>query len=132
MKKTSKGVGARCRPKENTCLKTYFRNCFRARLPEQDDIWEISRFAVKKSNTEVAKGNFADATLDLVKSFYDFAQEHRVKSYVTVTTIACERLMRQLGLSIRRMGKAKSMQVGVERSVALRVDVDENLYAANL
>ena len=95
--------------------------------PEEDDIWEISRFAVRKGSSKAERGYMGAVTLDLVKSFYDFAQENGIKSYVTVTTVACERLLRQLGVNLRRMGEGKSMQIGIERSVALKIEVDENL-----
>ncbi|AQS35431.1 N-acyl-L-homoserine lactone synthetase [Shewanella psychrophila] len=95
--------------------------------PVQDDIWEISRFAVKKGSAETQKGYFGDVTIDLVKSFYDFAKQNGIKSYVTVTTVACERLLRQLGVNLRRMGDGKVKQIGVERTVALWIQVDEDL-----
>lgn len=95
--------------------------------PICDDVWEISRFAVRKGQSEKEKGNFGNVTLDLVKSFHDFALRNNVKSYVTVTTVACERLLRQLGVNLRRMGEGKSLQIGVERSVALWIEVDDKL-----
>lgn len=95
--------------------------------PEEAGVWEISRFAVRKGQGERTKGHFTDVTLDLVASFYSFAMDNKVKSYVTVTTVGCERLLRQLGVNVRRMGKGKAIRVGVEKSVALRIEVDENL-----
>jgi N-acyl-L-homoserine lactone synthetase len=96
--------------------------------PEQDDIWEISRFAVDKKNRQENKGYYSEITIDLVRSFYDFAKEHGIKGYVTVTTTACERILRQLGVNMRRMGDGKAVKIGVERSVALWIEVDENLF----
>lgn len=94
--------------------------------PQEENIWEISRFAVKKGcNKE--KGNFSDVSLEMVRSFYDFAQQHNIDSYVTVTTVACERLLRQLGVTLRRMGEGKVIEIGIERSVALRIEVDQSL-----
>ncbi|WP_188152449.1 acyl-homoserine-lactone synthase [Teredinibacter waterburyi] len=95
--------------------------------PEREGIWEISRFAVKKGSADKARGNFGNVTLDLVRSFYDFAKENNVKSYVTVTSLACERLLRQLGVNVRRMGEGKMKQIGVERTVALWIEVNDNL-----
>jgi acyl homoserine lactone synthase len=97
------------------------------KAPEQDDIWEISRFAVDKTRRTEEKGFYSQVTVDLIRSFYTFAQEHGIKGYVTVTTVACERILRQLGVNMRRMGEGKSLQIGVERSVALWIEVDENL-----
>ncbi len=56
-----------------------------------------------------------------------FAKENDITDYVLVTTVACERILRQLGVTMRRMGDKKSMQIGVERSVSLWVEVDEKL-----
>lgn len=95
--------------------------------PVLDDVWEISRFAVKKGSADTARGYMGNITLDLVRSFHDFAIEHNIRSYVTVTTVACERMLRQLGVTLRRMGDGESMQIGKERSVALWISVDDNL-----
>ncbi len=123
-----KGCWRALQTSEDYMLKSVFPELLQGEpAPEDDDVWEISRFAVRKGDSEKEKGNFSDVTLDLVKSFYDLATEHNIKSYVTVTTVACERLLRQLGVTLRRMGEGKSMQIGVERSVALWIDVNENL-----
>jgi len=95
--------------------------------PQQDDIWEISRFAVDKNKRGQDKGFYSEVTIDLVRSFYDFAVARGIKGYVTVTTTACERILRQLGVTMRRMGDGKAVQIGVERSVALWIEVDQNL-----
>lgn len=95
--------------------------------PQQDDVWEISRFAVKKSSSSAVRGYTSAITLEMVKSFYDFAKQNNAKYYVAVTTVACERMLRQLGVNCWRMGDGKSLQVGIERSVALWIKVDEKL-----
>ncbi|MFT7008193.1 MAG: N-acyl-L-homoserine lactone synthetase [Colwellia sp.] len=95
--------------------------------PDQSDIWEISRFTVDKEFGANTNKLVSDSTARLVKSFYDFAKHKGIKSYVLVTTVACERILRCLGVKTRRMGDGKSMQVGIERSVALWLYVDESL-----
>jgi N-acyl-L-homoserine lactone synthetase len=95
--------------------------------PELDDVWEISRFAVRKGSSESSRGYMSTTTIDLVKSFHEFAVQKGIKSYVTVTTVACERMLRQLGVNLRRMGEGKALQVGKERSVALWINVDSRL-----
>lgn len=95
--------------------------------PQQDDVWEISRFAVKKGSSSAAKGYMSAVTIEMVKSFYEFAQQNNAKYYVAVTTVACERMLRQLGVNCWRMGEGKSLQIGIERSVALWIKVDEKL-----
>lgn len=95
--------------------------------PQLTDIWEISRFAVRKGSSGKAHGCMSAVTIDLVRSFHEFAREKGIRGYVTVTTVACERLLRQLGVSLRRLGEGKSLQVGKERSVALWINVDDRL-----
>ncbi|PML77791.1 acyl-homoserine-lactone synthase [Enterovibrio norvegicus] len=95
--------------------------------PMEEGIWEISRFTTSKESYENTNGWFGNNALTLIRSFYDFAQENRIRAYVLVTTVGCERMLRSLGLNMRRMGDGKSLKVGKERSVALRLEVDENL-----
>ncbi|MBA6257667.1 MULTISPECIES: acyl-homoserine-lactone synthase [unclassified Colwellia] len=96
-------------------------------IPHEENVWEISRFTVDKAFTNNDKSMVSNSTAQLVKSFYDFAQKKGIKSYVLVTTVACERILRCLGVETRRMGDGKSMQIGIERSVALWVNVNESL-----
>lgn len=109
-------------------LRSVFSDMFQGE-PITDDpgIWEISRFAVRKGSAQTEKGYMSEITMDMVRSFYDFAIAHDIYSYVTVTTVACERLLRQLGVDMRRLGSGKVMQLGQEKSVALRIDVNEKL-----
>lgn len=95
--------------------------------PSDKNVWEISRFAVRKGNSSEKRGYMSGVTLQMVKSFWEFAKRNAIDSYVTVTSVACERLLRQLGVNIRRMGEGKVMQIGEERSVALWINVDERL-----
>jgi len=95
--------------------------------PIEKGVWEISRFTTSKEDYENATGWFGYNTLRLIRSFYDFAQENQIQTYVLVTTLGCERMLRSLGLNISRMGDGKSLKVGKERSVALRLEVDASL-----
>ncbi|USD36529.1 MULTISPECIES: acyl-homoserine-lactone synthase [Ferrimonas] len=95
--------------------------------PQQEKVWEISRFTVRKGDGEKGRGLVNHSTAALVKSFYDFAIDNDIKHYVLVTTVACERILRLLGVKTRRMGAGKSLQIGIERSVALWVEVDDSL-----
>ena len=100
-------------------------------LPEEENVWEISRFAVRKGSSKSVQGYMSSVTIDLVRSFGEFAERNGIKNYVAVTTVACERLLRQLGVSIRRLGEGNSLQIGKERSVALWIKVDDNLRVCN-
>lgn len=96
-------------------------------LPEAEDVWEISRFAVRKNNAVAVKGYSGEVTTEIIRSLYQFAKAHGVNHYVAVTTVGFERILRKLGLTIRRLGEGKAMQIGVERSVAIWVEVNEKM-----
>ncbi|MGD8112541.1 acyl-homoserine-lactone synthase [Vibrio sp. TRT 17S01] len=96
-------------------------------LPQGKEIWEISRFNVKKGSGNHSNKVISHICSSLVKSFYDFAIENGISSYVLVTTVACERILRLLGVETRRLGDGEAMMVGIERSVALWIDVGEHL-----
>ena len=93
-------------------------------LPKTKDVWEISRFTVPKTEENNDNGYIADITLDLFKSFIDFAREKSIKRYITVTSVACERILKRGGMSVERVGEGKAMQIGVERTIALWVDIE--------
>lgn len=99
-------------------------------VPEGDDIWEISRFAVRKDSGKAVKGYSGGVTVDMIRSLHHFAQAHNIKQYVAVTTVGFERILKKLGLTIRRLGAGASMQIGVERSVAIWVEVNDNMNIA--
>lgn len=95
--------------------------------PKADNVWEISRFAVRKGSATEIQGYWNTVTIDLIASFYKFAQEQGIDHYVTVTTVACERILRQLNVKLRRMGEGREMKIGKERSVALWIEVNNEL-----
>ena len=129
--KTEEGVSGSWRAlptKGDYMLRSVFPELLQGEcIPEEEDVWEISRFAVRKGSSKTEKANMSGVTIDLVRSFHQFAVEKGIKSYVTVTTVACERLLRQLGVNVTRMGEGKAMQIGKERTVALWVEVNDNL-----
>lgn len=98
--------------------------------PKADNVWEISRFAVRKGSATEIQGYWNTVTIDLIASFYKFAQEQGIDHYVTVTTVACERILRQLNVKLRRMGEGREMKIGKERSVALWIEVNNELNIA--
>lgn len=97
------------------------------RAPQVKDVWEISRFAVRKGSSKSTCGYMSAITIEMVRSFHEFARQKGIRAYVTVTTVGCERLLRQLGVECRRLGFARAMQIGKERSVALWINVNDRL-----
>jgi len=92
------------------------------------EIWEISRFAV----TQKARAGTAFTTipLALIRETTRFALANGIKEYVFVTTVGFERLLVRMGGHIERFGPPQ--QIGIEKSVALRVFMDEQTINAAL
>lgn len=100
-------------------------------IPKQDDIWEWSRFAVLPVDDHgVAQGNLNEVTIGIFRSAYEFAVQHEIKQYVAVTSVAAERLLKQLKLPIRRFGDGKATRLGKVLSVAVWVDINDQYYQA--
>jgi acyl homoserine lactone synthase len=97
--------------------------------PADERIWELSRFAVDTSNAAHASG-FGLSTVPIVmmRDAVIYARSQGVEVFVTVTTVAIERLLRQIGLKPRRLGAV--MTIGVERTVALAFDTDSSTELA--
>lgn len=57
-----------------------------------------------------------------------FKDRMGITNYVAVTTIAIERLLRKTGIAITRYGPP--IQIGVERAVALNIDIGEQTHQA--
>ncbi len=60
----------------------------------------------------------------MMESAVEFALEHRVTQFVTVTTVAIERLLKTLGVPTQRFGVP--VQVGIEKTVAFTIEVNHN------
>lgn len=99
--------------------------------PRAPDVWELSRFAVRASDPNArVQASFSALTFQLMQAVCDFAQERSVCEYVTVTSVAMERLMRQAGLPLERMGDGKAKRMGRVLTVACRIPVNQELFDA--
>jgi acyl homoserine lactone synthase len=93
-------------------------------------IWELSRFAVDAAGEPVVDPGALQAplnsvTMEMIRRLYDFARERNVECFVTVTSVALERLLKRTGLPIRRLGDGRAQKVGRVLTVACRVDVNQ-------
>lgn len=89
-------------------------------------VWELSRFAI-----EMPHGNrfgFSQGTTQAIHAIVNFAVECGVEQFVTVTTVGVEKMLMRLGLDIGRLGPA--LQIGVERAVALRIELNDRTMSA--
>lgn len=87
--------------------------------PEHARIWELSRFAIETEGN--ARFGFSEITMESIGEIISHGYHAGIDQYVTVTTTAIERLLRRAGVVTRRFGAP--LQIGVERAVALYVDV---------
>jgi len=90
--------------------------------PCSGNVWEMSRFAVATSRADTANGAFGPISKALMRESAAFAAEHGIERYVTVTTPVMERMLRQQGLHIHRMGP--SIRIGIAAAVAVVIEVD--------
>ena len=87
--------------------------------PADSHIWELSRFAIETDGDGCF--GFSAITLESIGEIISHGYHAGIDQYVTVTTVAIERLLRRAGVITRRFGAP--LQIGVEKAVALYVDV---------
>ena len=111
-------------------LRTVFQQMLRGEpLPENNTIWEISRFVVEKppsGNTDNQKGLISVLTKLMVKAVLKFAQEREIESFVAVVSKPVERLLRSSGLTAHRFGDGKMTKLGSVDCVAIWLHLSEN------
>ncbi len=99
--------------------------------PERADVWEISRLAVAPTTkTDRCQIHIHRATLDMFEDAFWHARDHGVEHYVVATSVALERMLRRMGMPIRRFGDGKATRIGQTLSVACWIDLDEQCRAA--
>ncbi len=95
-------------------------------MPCDSHVWELSRFAVAShEDVRAQQAPLNGVTLDMIRKVYDFALDHDIHEYVTVTSVALERLLKRTGLPIRRFGGGKAQKVGKVLTVACHVDIND-------
>jgi acyl homoserine lactone synthase len=85
--------------------------------PANPDIWELSRFAVLTEGHGAF--GFGAETRAMFREAHKFAIEHGVSRYVTVTTIAIERLLRHAKVQCVRLGEPKRIGDGMAIALSL-------------
>lgn len=89
------------------------------KAPENARIWELSRFAIETDGNP--RFGFSEITMESIGEIISYGYHAGIDQYVTVTTTAIERLLRRAGVLTTRFGSP--VQIGVERAVALYVDI---------
>lgn len=99
--------------------------------PENDSVWELSRFAViPPGGTDKQQATFHPITLSMMQQAVHFADRNGIERYVIVTSVALEKLLRRIGLGMRRFGQGKAMWIGNVLSVACWIDINEQTRRA--
>ncbi|KAA6172963.1 acyl-homoserine-lactone synthase [Pseudomonas marginalis] len=94
--------------------------------PCSESIWELSRFAIEMPENQ--RFGFSPKTVKAIHTVVNFATGYGVEQFVTVTTVGVEKMLIRLGLDVSRFGPA--LQIGVERAVALRIQLNAKTMTA--
>ncbi len=99
--------------------------------PAAPHIWELSRFAVETAaDSECQQARLSRVAMDMMRSAYEFAVENHITHYVTVTSVALERLMKKAGVPLYRFGDGKAQRIGKVLTVACWINIDHTLHQA--
>ncbi len=97
--------------------------------PEDDFTWELSRFTANADRDNPQAGIGA-ISLGLMRTAVTYAENNGVTRYVAVTSAAMERMLRGIGMPIRRLGEGKAMRIGKVLTVACYIPIDGRTRAA--
>lgn len=99
--------------------------------PQDPVIWELSRLAVMPTHSqERAQVAFNTLTFAMMQCVVDFAEQHSIKQYILVTSVALERLLKRTGIPIYRLGNHKAQKVGKILTVACWIDINDQTRKA--
>lgn len=109
-------------------LKDTFAQLLRGEsAPCDPGVWELSRFAVDTGpavEPGAVQAPLNSVTMEMIRRLYKFAREREIERFVTVTSVALERLLKRAGLPIHRLGDCRAQKVGRVLTVACRVEVN--------
>ncbi len=108
-------------------LRDTFPNLLRGDDPPADArLWDVSRFAVAPPDA-LRSAASGEVTLALVRTAIDHALEQGIEAYVAVISVGLERIFKRIGLPVRRFGDGQSERIGDVRSVACRIEMNEQV-----
>lgn len=90
--------------------------------PQEADVWELSRFALAEGNSECNSFGLSSIPVRMVQMAVRFAQENGIRRYVSVTSVAIERMFRRLGVHVERLGPP--IKIGRVLTVACALEID--------
>ena len=96
--------------------------------PAADDIWELSRFAAESPDDgDLAQASVSPVTFVMFQAMVDYALNNGIRQYVTVTSVALERLLRRMGMPVSRFGDGKARRIGKVLTVACRIEINAQM-----
>ncbi len=107
-------------------LRDVFSVLLDGEAPCGDDIWELSRFAVRKQ--DCATFGLSLLPMQMMLHVVRLARKYGINHLVTVTTPAMERMLKHANMVPRRLGPVVPM--GVARAVALWIEASHATEAA--
>ena len=90
--------------------------------PQSSDVWELSRFAMAEGKADAAGFGLSNVPVRMVQAAIRFAQENGIERYVSVTSVAIERMFRKLGVHVERLGPP--IRIGRVLTVACSLEID--------
>ncbi len=105
-------------------LKDTFPDLLHGELaPQKKDVWELSRFAVASDKIGGTGFGLSDIPIKMIQMAVRFAQQNGIKRYVSVTSVAVDRMFRKAGIHMTRLGEP--IKIGKVLTVAVTLEVDE-------
>lgn len=98
-----------------------------AAAPADPHVWEVSRFAVATSHTGGTYG-FSTLPADMMRAMLRFGVDQGLQAIVGVTSTPVERMVRQMGFTVERLGRPQ--RIGNVMSIAFRLPLDERTQLA--
>lgn len=96
--------------------------------PTATDIWELSRFAAESPDGgDLAQASVSPVTFVMFQAMVDYALKNGIRQYVTVTSVALERLLRRMGMPVSRFGDGKAQRIGKVLTVACRIEINAQM-----
>lgn len=99
--------------------------------PRDPRIWELSRFAVAPAGPgDHRQAHMNNVTMEMIRNVIEYADEHGIDAYVTVTSTALERLLLGAGIPLHRFGTGRATRIGRVNSIACWVPINNQMRQA--
>ena len=96
--------------------------------PQHETIWEVSRFAMATPDCQQQiQANFTRTTLDMFRYAVLFAKQKGIRQFVSVNSLAFEKVMNKSGVISRRFENTEPLKIGRVRTVACWIDINDQL-----